>query len=85
MATQTDTFSKWLNTLVEEKGYDTENIIMVDGPSGQNMMPLEIVLTAIKNTCREEKAKIKNTLVAIDFKNGDCLGFFKHLAGALAI
>ena len=80
-----NTFTKWIDTLVEEKGYDTEEIILVDGASGENMIPLEIVLTAIKSTSNTEKEVIKNTLVAIDFKNGDCLDYFKHLAKALAI
>ena len=79
------TFAKWLDTLVDEKGYDTELIITVDGPSGENLIPLEIVLTAIKNTCQSEQKMIKETLVKIDFLNGDCLHFFKHLAKALAI
>jgi len=78
-------FDEWLDTLVEEKGYNVEQFITVEGESGQNIMSLEIVLEAIKKACQEDKKKIKNMLVKIDFHNGDCMHFFKHLAGALAI
>lgn len=78
-------FNKWLDTLVNEKGYDVETIIEVEGKGGLNIMSLEVVLNAIKNTCQEEKESIKNTLVIIDFTNRDCMHFFKYLAKALAI
>ena len=79
------TFNKWLDTLVAEKGIHTDRVILVDGPSGQNHMPLEIVLDAIKATAPAEQAQIKATLVKIDFVNGDVMHFFEHLAKALAI
>ncbi len=31
-----------------------------------------------------ERAKIKQTIVMIDFRNGDVLHFFRHLAQAVA-
>ena len=79
------TFTKWLDTLIEEKGIDLERNIEVDGPSGLNIMPLSMVIDAIKATGSNEQAQIKNTLVRIDFANGDICHFFNHLAGALAI
>ncbi len=78
-------FAEWLDTLVEEKGYDVEDFFFVEGESGENMIPLQVVLDTIKNTCIERKKQIKNILVKIDFKNGNCLHFFKYLAKALAI
>ncbi len=78
-------FDEWLDTLVEEKGYDVEEFIFVEGASGKNIMPLQIVLDAVKKACQKDKIKIKKTLIKIDFCNGDCMYFFKHLAGALAI
>ena len=79
------TFNKWLDTLVEEKGLDTEFTFEKEGEWGTNWIPLAVVIEAIKNTSAQEQAKIKNTLVMIDFKNGDVMHFFDHLAGALAI
>ena len=80
------TFNKWLDTLVEEKGLDTESAFEVDGPEwGMNYIPLGVVVDAIKQAPRHEQAQIKHTLVGIDFVNGDVMHFFKHLAGALAL
>ncbi len=79
------TFNKWLDTLIEEKGIDLERTFEIDGPSGLNIMPLEMIVNAIKSTTGSEQAQIKNTLVRIDFVNGDICHFFNHLAGALAI
>jgi hypothetical protein len=79
------TFNKWLDTLIEEKGIDTEELFEVDGPSGTNIMPALVVIEAIKSTSKQEQAAIKTTLVKIDFCNGDIMHYFKHLAGALAI
>ncbi len=77
-------FCTWLNTLITEKGIDLERNIEVEGPSGLNIMPLSMVIDAIKFTTAAEQAKIKTTLVQIDFANGDICHFFQHLAGALA-
>ncbi len=75
----------YLETLISEKNIDMEQRIEVEGPSGLNSMPLQMIVDAIVNTCKEEQANIKKTLVMIDFKNGDIMHFFKHLAGALAV
>ena len=55
------------------------------GESGKNIIPLEVVLEHIEIASVNEKKKIKDILVKIDFKNGDCMHFFKHLARAIAI
>jgi len=77
------TFSKWIDVLVSEKGI-TDRMIEVEGASGLNIIPLEIIIDAIKSAPKQEQEKIKTTLVMIDFKNGDVMHFFKHLAGAIA-
>lgn len=80
-----NSFNKWLDTLIEEKGIDLEEIIEVEGPEyGTNFIPVGVVVEHIKTTSPEEKEKIKNVIVLIDFKNGDVVHFLKHLAGALA-
>ena len=69
-----------------EKGLDIEYVFEVEGPEwGTNYIPLENVLEAIEHAPAHEQAAIKNTLVRIDFANGDLMGYFKHLAGALAL
>lgn len=78
------TFAKWLDTLLEEKNIDIDQIIMVEGPSGENIMPLQIVTDAIKSAPANEQAAIKGMIVRIDFANGDVVHYFKHLAQAIA-
>jgi hypothetical protein len=78
------TFSKWLDTLVSEKGLDREHLFEKEGPSGLNIIPLGVVLDAIKSAPAHEQRGIKTMLVKIDFVNGSVLKYFEHLAGALA-
>ena len=77
--------TNYLKTLIEEKNIDLEEIIEVNGESGLNLMPLGVLLDAICRTGKEEQKAIKNTLVKIDFHNGDIMHYFKHLAQAIAI
>lgn len=79
------TFTKWLETLITEKGLDREQRVEVEGPSGMNSIPLGSIEAAINSASASEQAKIKTTLVKIDFCNGDVMHFFKHLAQAIAI
>jgi len=82
-------FTKWLDTLLSEKGTDLDQVLTVPGPKdsifGDNSMPLQIVIDAIKTASKDEQKSIKKTLVQIDFLNGDICHYFKHLAQALAI
>lgn len=78
-------FNNWFNTFIEEKAVNLDQIIEVEGESGANIMELRVVTDAIQTAPAHEQAQIKNTLVKIDFHNGDVVHFFKHLAGALAI
>lgn len=80
-----DPFIRWLNTLIEEKEIDREQILEVEGASGINMMPLSYVLENIKWCPKKEQQGIQTMLVKIDFVNGDIVDYFKHLAQALAI
>ena len=80
-----DPFIRWLNTLVDEKGIDRDQILEVEGASGINLMPLSYVLDEIKWAPKHEQKSIQTRLVKIDFVNGDIVDYFKHLAQALAI
>lgn len=79
------TFNKWIEIFISEKGIDLNHYLEVEGPSGMNVMPVSIVIDAMKGTSADEQAAIKNTFVKIDFANGDVMDFIKHLAGALAV
>ncbi len=79
------TFSKWLDTFLSEKGIDAEQMLVVDGPSGENQIPVGCLVEAMKQAPRNERDAIKTTIVKIDFLNGDVLHYFKHLAQAIAL
>lgn len=78
------TFEKWLDTFVAEKGIDLEATFQFDNDDGFNIMPYGVVVEAIKTTTGSERASIKNTIVKIDFANGDVLHFFRFLGRGLA-
>lgn len=82
-------FAKWLDTFVDEKGLDTAHIFEVPG-AGQDALwsmphaiPLAVVIEAAQHATAREQAAIKDTLVRIDFANGDPMHFFDHLARGL--
>jgi hypothetical protein len=82
----TTAFTRWLDTLVDEKGLNTEHVFEKTSPNGTlNVIPLGSVLTKIKEAPTSEQAEIKKLLVMIDFRNGDVMHLFAHLAGALAL
>lgn len=78
-------WNEWLDTFLDEKNIDREELLEVKGPSGMNIIPVGVVADAMKAAPFEEKKKIRDVLVKIDFHNGDVLHFFKHLADALAL
>lgn len=77
-------FEKWLDTLVEEKGIDLDEMFEIN-KTQLNIMSYGVVVEAIKTTGTAEQQAIKNMLVKIDFMNGDVKHYFRHLAQALAI
>ena len=74
----------YLNALISEKGLNTETIIEVEGNSGAIFIPLGVVVEHILIANSTEQSQIRNTLVKIDFHNGDVMHFFTHLAQAIA-
>ena len=82
--TNTTKMKNYLNALISEKGLNTETIIEVEGNSGTNFIPLGVVVEHILIANSTEQAQIKNTLVKIDFHNGNVMHFFTHLAQAIA-
>jgi len=78
-------FNQWLDTFVDEKGIDPEQLLEVDGPSGLNLIPVGVLVDAIKGAPATERAAIKDMIVRIDFANGDVLPYFQHLAQAIAL
>jgi len=79
------TFNKWLDTFVAEKGIDLDLVLTVPGPSGDNMIPVACLIGMMKQAPAHEQNSIKAMIVKIDFRNGDVMDFFRHLARAIAI
>ena len=79
------TFDKWIDVFVAEKGLVTEIVFEVGGDAGMNWVPLGAVVDFVKTLDAATKAKIKATIVKIDFINGDVLDFFKYMAKGMAI
>lgn len=79
------TFAKWLDTFIEEKGIDLEHVIEAEGPEwGLNYIPVQCLVDLMKQAPKHEQAAIKATIIKIDFKNGNVLDYFQHLAKAVA-
>lgn len=77
----------YLETLISEKGLDLEGtIIEVEGQDwGLNIIELGAVVDYIMASGPANQAKVKDTLVKIDFHNGDVMHFFKHVAKFMAV
>ena len=77
-------FNNWLDTFIEEKGIDLEQILEVKTEKNTHYFEVGNVIENIKATTPEEQEEIKKTIIKIDFYNGDVVDYFKHLAQALA-
>lgn len=69
-------FQKWFLTFVEEKELD----MSVPVPCADGELQIGDVCSTIMSCPDDEQAQIKQTLVMIDFKNGDVYHFLKFLA-----
>lgn len=77
--------NNYLNTLIEEKNIDLDQIIKVEGASGcLNLIPFSMLIDVIKSKSIDEQKKINEILIDIDFKNGNVMNFFKIFAQSLA-
>ena len=77
-------FNKWLDTFIEEKGIDLEQVIEIKTENNTHYFEVGNIIANIKATTPEEQAGIKDMIVEIDFHNGDVVDYFRHLAQALA-
>lgn len=78
-------FSTWIDTFLGEKGIDGEQVLTVDGPSGANHIPVACLVDLMKQAPKHEQDAIKAMIVKIDFRNGNVLDYFRHLAQAVAV
>lgn len=76
----------WIDTFVDEKGYDLHQTFVVVGPSGmRNIIRLGEVVEEIKNMEPAYQDSIKKVMIKLDFNDPEYpLKMFKVLAEALA-
>ena len=75
-------FNTWLDTFIDEKGIDLDETFEISTDNLLHLFSYGFIVECIKNTTASEQKAIKNKIVYIDFKNGDVLPFFRHLAKA---
>ena len=78
--TKTNTTMKnYLINLIEEKGQSLDSEIQIEGHFGLTYgMLVDFICEA-----KQYHGQIRNTLVAIDFKNGDVFHYLNHLANGM--
>jgi len=78
-----NSFNKWLDTFIAEKGIELEDTFSLDGDESFHIFEVGNIIENIKIAPPEEQTQIKDMLVKIDFHNGSVIDYFKHLAQAL--
>ena len=76
------TFIQWFDTLVEEKGIDTEQVFEVEagGVFGNHYVPFAVLREYVGGLPANLKADIKETIVKIDFVNGAVEHYLQYIA-----
>jgi hypothetical protein len=76
--TQTE---KYLRTLLNEKGISEEYVFTLDTDDfwGHHIVQMEVVIEFISNLDPKTQNQIKDTLVKIDFMNGDILHYLEFI------
>ena len=80
---ETKSFDKWIDTFIEEKRIDLNEIFSIESNGETHYFELGNVVENIKATSKQEQEEIRKMLVKIDFHNADVVDYFKHLAQAL--
>ena len=76
-------FGKWLDTFLSEKGIELDEYLDTYRGEEHRALPVGFITEHIKAAHPDERAKIKSTIVMIDFKNGDVRHYLAHLGAAL--
>ena len=73
-------FNSWFSTFINEKNLPYVAWEIVDHSGMTHFIDSDVVIETIKNASSYDQRKIKETLIKIDFHNGDVIHFFRHLA-----
>lgn len=77
-------FNEWLDVFVEEKGIDKKRPFEFFQEGTWNYIPIDVIIDFVKQLPNEQKNIIKDTLVKIDFVNGNIYHYFRYLAKGIA-
>jgi hypothetical protein len=66
-----------METLIKEKGLEPEDNINIEGHIG---LTWQMLVDSISNMPKSSQQQIRQTLVMIEFKNGDVFFYLRHLA-----
>jgi hypothetical protein len=69
-------FQRWLELMIDEKGVGLDSEIQIDGHFGVTYG----MLTDFLGQASKYQKQIKETLIHIDYKNGDIFHYLQHLA-----
>lgn len=84
-ASRNPSFARWLDTFLEEKEIDLEEVLEVKGKQwGTNYIPVGVLVQAMKRAPKHEQEAIKTMLVKIDFRNAPVRPYLAHLGQAIA-
>ncbi len=83
MALTQTAFIKWFERFLEEKELSYQTWEIKDSQGVTHILDSDVLIEQVKFAPIHEQAQIKQTIVKIDFLNGDVNHFFKHLVGAL--
>lgn len=81
-------FNQWIDTFLSEKGVDVDDIVTAEGPSGENVIPIGMLVDLMKSAPKPEQDGIKKMLIKIDFVapgRKPVIDYFAHLAQAVAM
>lgn len=77
-------FNEWLDTFLDEKDLDMDQVFVVDGDSGPNHIPIGVLVEHMKLAPIKEKCAIKEMLVKLDYANANIALYLNHLCKAIA-
>lgn len=77
-------FPEWLDTFLDEKDLDMDQVFVVEGESGPNHIPIGVLVEHMKIAPIKEQCGMKEMLCKLDFANANIPLYLKHLAKAIA-
>lgn len=81
----TSAFHKWFETFIDEKDLELDLRFTFEVDGVEHDMGYWSVVEQIRECHNPKEQKtIKDTIVKIDFMNGNILHFFRHLGGCMA-